>query len=221
MNSPSAVSIGPILSSALGQYGSRIAPVSPTYVRHHLRRSAAASKSCFAEPTRSETSSSPEPTATRSCTVSHRDSSRRGRSNSTRSAGRWGASRSHSRDSCRNSWRRDRSRNTGDRRRARVEPAAVKSAATAMKSPPVMSGIGHLWVNDSGSKKQYRRDTPESPSGGLPGTVISGLIHRPILPKPRRPAVKQPRAAFAQCWVPLCAPPPSVGPMIAGRNYKL
>jgi hypothetical protein len=46
-----------------------------------------------------------------------------------------------------------------------------------MKSPPGMSGIGHLWVNDSGSKKQYRCGTPEGPSDGLPGTVISGLIH--------------------------------------------
>src|SRR5438045_9493333 len=60
--------------------------------------------------------------------------------------------------------------------RARVGPAPVKSAATAVKSPPVMSGIGHLWVNDSGSKKQYRRrGTPESPSDGLPVTVISSL----------------------------------------------
>ena len=44
--------------------------------------------------------------------------------------------------------------------RAKVGPAGVKPAATAVNSPPVMSGIGHLWVNDSGSQKQYCRGTP-------------------------------------------------------------
>ena len=44
------------------------------------------------------------------------------------------------------------------------KPAAVKPATTPMKSPAAMSGIGHLWLNNSGSKQQCRCGMPENPS---------------------------------------------------------
>src|SRR5207248_2000916 len=82
--------------------------------------------------------------------------------------------------------------------KAMVGLAAVKPATIAVKSPSVMSRIGHLWVNDSRSKKQHRRGTPEGPSDGLPGTVIDSLIHQPTLREPCRRSLRQPRAAVAR-----------------------
>ena len=79
-------------------------------------------------------------------------------------------------------------------------PAAVKPTAIPVKSPPVMSGIGYLWVNNSDSKKQYCRGSPEGPSNGSPGIVISRLIHRPISPN-RAAAPWISRAAFANLWI--------------------
>jgi hypothetical protein len=64
-NSPSAVSIGPTLSSALGQYGPRIARSPQHMCVTIFADRLLLAKVCFAEPTRSDTSSSPEPTATR------------------------------------------------------------------------------------------------------------------------------------------------------------
>ena len=79
-------------------------------------------------------------------------------------------------------------------------PAAVKPTAIPVKSPPVMSGIGHRWMNESGSKEQYRRGTPECSPNGLPGIVITRLIHRPISPN-RAAAPWISRAAFANLWI--------------------
>src|SRR5438874_5399085 len=64
----------------------------------------------------------------------------------------------------------------------RVGAAAV-NPAIAVKSPPIMSGIGRLWVNHSRSTKQHRRGCPEGRSDSLPGTEVITLMHRPILPK--------------------------------------
>src|SRR5215472_2986009 len=79
-------------------------------------------------------------------------------------------------------WGVDHSESAAEMPRTRMGPAAVKPTAIPVKSPPVMSGIGHRWMNDSGSKKQYRRGTPERSPNGLPGSVINRLIHRPIPP---------------------------------------
>ena len=55
-----------------------------------------------------------------------------------------------------------------------------------MKSPAAMSGIGHLWLNNSGSKQQCRCGMPDNPSEGPPGPVIGSLVHQSLLPKPAR-----------------------------------
>ena len=78
------------------------------------------------------------------------------------------------------------------------KPAAVKPATTPMKSPAAMSGIGHLWLNNSGSKQQCRCGMPENPSDGPPGPVIGSLVRQSLLPKPRCGSARQPRAAFTR-----------------------
>jgi len=67
-----------------------------------------------------------------------------------------------------------------------VEPAAVENPSIAVRSPAstaAMSGIGHLWLNNSGNKQQCRCGTPENPYDGPSGSVTSSLVHRPLLPK--------------------------------------